>query len=52
MSISKERLNLLFEMESIKSHLTYIAPGVSLKAIANCFFGEDSIESINEEELD
>ena len=35
MSISKERLNLLFEMESIKSHLTYIAPGVSLKAIAN-----------------
>lgn len=34
-NVSAERLNLLFEMESIKSNLTYIAPGVSLKVVAN-----------------
>lgn len=30
----------------------FVTNDLALKAIANCFFGEDSIESINEEELD
>ena len=32
----KERLNLLFELENIKSYLVpYIAPGVNLKVVAD-----------------
>ena len=30
----------------------FVTNDLSLKAIANCFFGEDSIESVNEESLD
>ena len=30
----------------------FITNDLALKAIANCFFGEDSIESVNEEQLD
>lgn len=30
----------------------FVTNDLALKAIANCFFGEDSIESINEESLD
>ena len=30
----------------------FVTNDLALKAIANCFFGEDSIESVNEEELD
>ena len=30
----------------------FVTNDLALKAIANCFFGEDSIESVNEEQLD
>ena len=30
----------------------FVTNDLALKAIANCFFGEDSIESVNEEKLD
>ena len=30
----------------------FVTNDLALKAIANCFFGEDSIESVNEEDLD
>ena len=30
----------------------FVTNDLALKAIANCFFGEDSIESVNEESLD